>query len=105
MNTNQLIRKIQLAINTGDYGLKVVTGSYQFWSTGQGRPITMYTVRIAKEVDGENRYEDAYKTAKHLFVLLFLRNLLFTIQEKEIEPTKFDWFNEEWEMFIDGFEL
>lgn len=100
MNYKDNIIKLQLGINrTG-----VVTVLYncnQFYSKEKRRPINMYSIKLVTwdEEKSKNVYTEVFKSAQQILVVLFLRNLYFTIVGREVPKTEFPKFEKQWKEF------
>ncbi len=86
-----LIHKLQTALNTK--GMKILYSTSQFYSEEQNRPITMYVVKraIYDEQKGRNTNVELFKSTSQIQIVLFLRDLWYEVNGKEI-PTD----NEKW---------
>ena len=86
-----LIRKLQTALNTK--GMKILYSTSQFYSEEQNRPITMYVIKRAvyDEQRGRNTNVELFKSTSQIQIVLFLRDLWYEVNGKEI-PTD----NEKW---------
>ena len=97
----ETISKLQLAINRhGDY--TVLYNCNQFYSKEKRKPINMYSIKMLKynPEEDKSKYEEVFKAGKQILVVLFLRNLWFTINEKEIPQSEFPKFEIQWRAFV-----
>lgn len=82
----EMIRRLQVALNSK--GLKVLCNRSQFYSEQQKRPVTMY--KVAQSVplpNGRNTHKTLFESASQIQVVLFMRNLWYAANSKEIPPT------------------
>lgn len=87
------IKKLQLAINT-TCDFRILYTTNQFYSVDKQMPVTKYCLRKA-ELDYNNHRSDSveiFSTYSQLQVILYLRDLWYTIQNIPL-PTD----NEMWE--------
>ena len=88
MNSNsEMMRKLQIALNSKD--MRILCNRSQFFSEVQNRPVTIY--KISQSVwdasTGKNKHVELFSSASQIQCVLFMRNLWFLIQGKEIPPT------------------
>ena len=86
-----MIKKLQTALNM--QGQNILYNSSQFYSREFNKPITVYSIKKAvfDESTGKSTNIELFKTSSQIQVVLFMRDLLFQVQGKEI-PTN----NEVW---------
>ena len=86
-----LIHKLQRALNTK--GMKILYSTSQFYSEEQDRPVTLYVIKRAvyDEQRGRNNNVELFKSTSQIQIVLFLRDLWYEVNGKEI-PTD----NEKW---------
>lgn len=107
MHSNvEMMRRLQIALNSR--GMKVLCNRSQFYSEQQNRPVTMY--KVAQSIplpNGKNTHKTLFESASQIQIVLFMRNLWYALNGKEIPPTNnmkgADKFNQAWEAFeIEG---
>lgn len=104
MDYKSTIQKLQVGINkSGAY--TVLYNVSQFYSREQKRPINMYIIKLVEWNDnkGKNGYTEVFKTAKQLYIVFFLRNLWYHINNKPYEKTDFPDFENMWNAFKEEF--
>lgn len=102
----EMMRRLQIALNSR--GMKVLCNRSQFYSEQQNRPVTMY--KVAQSIplpNGKNTHKILFESASQIQIVLFMRNLWYALNGKEIPPTNnmkgADKFNQAWEAFeIEG---
>lgn len=90
-SNSQMIKKLQTALNVK--GCRILYNTTQFYSEELQRPITLHCIKqstLNKE-SGRKVNVELFKSSSMIQVVLFLRDLLFKIEGKEI-PTD----NEVW---------
>lgn len=86
-----MIHKLQNAIN--QHGGKILYEKSQFFSEDQNRPITIYRLSQALEVQNKkHKKEKLFETTSMIQIVLYLRDLWFYMNSWDI-PTD----NETWE--------
>ena len=86
-----MIHKLQNAINQN--GGRILYEKTQFFSEDQNRPVTIYRISQATITDtGKHKKEKLFESTSMIQIVLFLRDVWYTIQGEEI-PTD----NEMWE--------
>ena len=98
----EMIHKLQIALNSR--GMKVLCNRSQFYSEQQNRPVTMY--KVAQSIplpSGKNTHKTLFESASQIQVVLFMRNLWYALNDREIPLTNnmkgADKFNQVWEAF------
>lgn len=83
----QMIYKLQVALNSK--GMKILCNRAQFYSEQQKRPVTIYKICQPTWNPQTERYtqKELFSSASQIQVVLFMRNLWYLINEKEIPPT------------------
>lgn len=106
-NSNvEMMRKLQIALNSK--GAKILCNRSQFYSEIQKRPVTVYKLAQAvfDERTGRNNHETLFSSASQIQVVLFMRNLWYALNDKEIPPTNqmkgAEEFTRSWEEFVDS---
>lgn len=98
-----MLHKLQVALNSK--GLRILCNRSQFYSEQQNRPVTMYKIAqsILNEETGRSNHVELFSTASEIQAVLFLRNLWFAVQGKEIPPTNqvkgAEYFQRAWDEF------
>ena len=85
-----MIHNLQKAIN--QQGGRILYEKSQFFSDDQNRPITIYRISQSIPTNGKNKREKLFETTSMIQIVLYLRDVWYTISNQEI-PTD----NEEWE--------
>lgn len=104
-NYKRMIFNLQRGLNARGY--KILVGRSQFYSEEAKVPITCHRVSFAKwnEEKQQNENVEIFKTYKEIFLVFFLRNLWYFVNDKEIphsrNPIKGeDKFEELWDNFV-----
>lgn len=86
-----MIHKLQNAINQN--GGRILYEKSQFFSEDENRPITLYKISQSIQTsNGRNKKERLFETTSMIQIVLYLRDVWYTIQGNEL-PTD----NEMWE--------
>lgn len=86
-----MIHKLQNAINSN--GGKILYEKSQFFSDKEDRPVTLYKISQSIDTsDGKRKKEKLFETPSMIQVVLYLRDVWYTMQGQEL-PTD----NEMWE--------
>lgn len=100
-----MIHKLQVALNSK--GCRIMLNRTQFYSEEQKRPVTIYKVSqaIYDEKSGRYKHEEIFSSASEIQEVLFLRNLWYAVQGKDIPPTNemkgaFE-FKMKWDSFVE----
>ena len=98
----EMQRKLQIALNSR--GCKVLCNRSQFYSEEQKRPVTMYKVAQSFMTStGKSSHKTLFESASQIQVVLFMRNLWYAINGKDIPPTNnmkgAERFNQAWAAF------
>ena len=107
-SNTQMIYKLQFALNSR--GMKILCNRSQFYSDKQNRPVTMYKVAQSIWVPETQRYthKTIFSSTSQIQVVLFMRNLWYLINDKEIPPTNrmkgAAEFERKWKEFLDTYE-
>ena len=82
-----MIHKLQVALNSK--GLRILCNRSQFYSDQQNRPVTMYKVSqsVRNESTGKCTHVELFSSASEIQIVLFMRNLWYAVNGKEIPPT------------------
>lgn len=101
-SNSDMIRKLQIALNSR--GCKVLCNRSQFYSEEQKRPVTMYKVAQSFMTStGRSSHKTLFESASQIQIVLFMRNLWYSINNKEIPPTNnmkgAERFTQAWEAF------
>lgn len=105
-SNSTMVHKLQVALNSRGY--RILCNRTQFYSTEQKRPVTIYKISQAvwDESNARFKHEEIFSTASEIQEVLFLRNLWYAVQGKEIPPTNemkgaFE-FKMKWDSFVDN---
>ena len=107
-SNTQMIYKLQFALNSR--GMKILCNRSQFYSDKQNRPVTMYKVAQSIWVPETQRYthKTIFSSTSQIQVVLFMRNLWYLINDKEIPPTNrmkgAAEFERKWNEFLETYE-
>ena len=86
-NNNNMIYKLQLALNRKGY--QVLVNRTQFYSEQQQRPVTKYVCSQSRPnlMTGKNKHVTLFEAFSTIQMVLFLRNLWFMVNKREIPQT------------------
>lgn len=84
-SNSEMIRKLQIALNSK--GKRILCNRSQFYSEQQKRPVTMYKISQSRIINDKTRHIALFESASEIQIVLFLRNLWYAVQGKEIPPT------------------
>ena len=105
-SNSTMLYKLQVALNSK--GLRILCNRSQFYSDQQNRPVTMYKISqsVTNYQTGRNTHVELFSTASEIQVVLFLRNLWYAVQGKEIPPTNqikgAEFFQRAWDEFAES---
>ena len=93
-----MIKKLVGALNRK--GERIMYTTSQFWSEETNRPVTIYHVKRAVWDDDKDKFcsVDLYKNASQIQIVLFLRDLWYTVSGKEVPQN-----NELWSEIKDNY--
>ena len=82
-----MIYKLQTALNSR--GLKILCNRSQFYSDEQKRPVTQYRISqsVENEETGRIQHIELFNSYSQIQCVLFLRNLWYLVNDREIPPT------------------
>ena len=88
-----MIRKLQSALNTK--GMRIMYSTSQFYSFDQDRPITIYSIKQAVWDEERQRFmnQELFKATSQIQIVLFLRDLWYTVNGKEVPQDNEVWNN------------
>lgn len=98
-----MIYKLQTALNSK--GLRILCNRSQFFSDQQNRPVTIYKISqsVFNPDTGKNNHVELFSSASEIQIVLFMRNLWYAIQGKDIPPTNeikgAEFFEKAWKEF------
>lgn len=104
-----MIHRLQVALNSK--GLRILCNRSQFYSEQQNRPVTVYKVSqsIYDPEKGKSRHIELFSAASQIQIVLFMRNLWYLINGREIPPTNnmkgAAQFEEKWRNFEEQWKL
>jgi hypothetical protein len=103
VNYKETIFKLQRGINEGDFGFKLMYNQNQFYSPEKHKPITIHSIKMVKDnmERTKRNYIELFKSGTQLYVVFFLRNLWYTLNDKEIPVSDFPEFERQWAEFLD----
>lgn len=86
-----MIKKLLTALNLR--GLKLMYMTSQFWSEQQDRAVTLYVIKQAVWNADKERFDNVelYKSASQIQIVLYLRDLWYTINGKEVPQNNELW--------------
>lgn len=90
-SNSTMIKKLQQALNMN--GDMLLYSTSQFYSDKQQRPVTVYTLRRAylDEESGKTKSIELFKTTSQIQMVLFLRDMWFTVIGREIPNNNPTW--------------
>ena len=102
-SNSDMIHRLQVALNSK--GMRILCNSSQFYSEQMNRPVTIYKVSQSIPLeDGRHRHEELFSSGSQIQCVLFMRNLWYLINDKEIPPTNgikgAAEFERKWEEFM-----
>lgn len=88
-----MIKKLQHALNTK--GCKVLYNTSQFYSKQQDRPVTVYHLKQAiwDDEKQKNKNIDLFKSTSQIQIVLYLRDLWYSVNNLEIPTDNEMWNN------------
>ena len=104
-SNSQMIRKLQVALNSK--GGKILCNRSQFYSEQQKRPVTIYKVcqSVPNLSTGKYNHVELFSSASEIQVVLFMRNLWYVVNGKEVPPTNkmkgSAYFERQWREFVE----
>ena len=98
-----MIHKLQHALNDKK-GMKIMYSTSQFYSEDQNRPVTIYHIKEAKWDKHMQKWinVELYHATAQIRIVLFLRDLWYTVNGKELPKADEQW--EEIRKTIDIFD-
>ena len=95
-----MIRKLQQALN--GKGMRITYATSQFYSATQDRPVTVYSIRQAEWEEESKKYinHELYKATSQIQVVLFLRDLWYIVNGKELPKA-----DEKWQKIRESIEI
>jgi len=102
-SNSNMIYKLQVALNSK--GLRILCNRSQFYSDQQNRPVTMYKISqsVFNENTGKCNHIELFSSASEIQIVLFMRNLWYAVNGKEIPPTNqmkgAEFFQRAWDEF------
>ena len=96
-----MIRKLQHALNVKK-GMKIMYATSQFYSGDQDRPVTIYSIKQAYWDEEKQKYMnmELFKATSQLQVLLFLRDLWYIVNGRDLPPA-----DEKWEKIRNSIDI
>lgn len=90
------IKKLQLALNSK--GCNILFSTKQFFSDKYNYPMNIYIISqvVVDANTGAKRNVELFSTTNQLHCLLFMRNLWYMYNGKEVPTTNLDEFNAKW---------
>ena len=106
-SNTDMVYKLQVALNSK--GMRILCNRSQFYSEEQKRPVTIYKVsQSVPQLSGKNTHVELFSTPSQIQQVLFLRNLWYLINDKEIPPTNkikgAEDFQRKWDEFLEKWE-
>ena len=88
-----MIKKLQNALNMR--GMRIMYTTSQFYSANEDRPITTYYVKQAVWDDTKEKFVNMvlFKSTSQIQIVLFLRDLWYSINGKEVPQDNEAWNN------------
>lgn len=88
-----MIHKLQTALN--QKGMRIMYSTSQFYSEQQNRPVTVYHIKQAVWDEDKGKYVnmELFKATSQIQIVLFLRDLWYTVNGKEVPQDNEVWNN------------
>ena len=85
------IHRLQRALNMK--GMKILYSTSQFYSEDQNRPVTLYVIKKAvyDEEKDRNVNIELFKSTSQIQILLYLRDLWYEVNDKELPQSNETW--------------
>ena len=103
-SNTQMIYKLQFALNS--HGMRVLCNRSQFFSEVQNRPVTVYKLVQSRFDGSKNRHVELFSTPSQIQMVLFMRNLWYTLNGNEVPKTNgmkgAREFNLAWKNFVNS---
>ena len=95
-----MIKKLQHALNSR--GMRITYATSQFYSADQDRPVTIYSIKHAIWDGEKEKYinHELYKATSQIQVVLFLRDLWYIVNGKELPKA-----DEKWQKIRENIEI
>ena len=86
-----MIRKLQSALNSK--GMKIMYSTSQFYSEQEDRPVTVHHIKQAVYDPARGKYInfELFKSPSQIQIVLFLRDLWYTVNGKEVPQDNEAW--------------
>lgn len=86
-----MIRKLQTALN--NRGMRIMYTTSQFYSLNENRPITTYHIKQAVWDENKEKFVnmELFKSTSQIQIVLFLRDLWYSINGKEVPQNNEVW--------------
>lgn len=86
-----MIKKLQTALN--NRGMRIMYTTSQFYSLNENRPITTYHIKQAVWDDNKEKFVnmELFKSTSQIQIVLFLRDLWYSINGKEVPQNNEVW--------------
>lgn len=86
-SNSDMIHRLQVALNANGY--RILCNRSQFYSEQMKIPITKYTIAQSRlnEFTGKSQHVTLFEAYSTIQAVLFLRNLWYWVNEREIPPT------------------
>lgn len=90
-SNNAMIKKLLTALNRK--GTRIMYCTSQFWSETEERPVTVYHIKQAVWDDDRDKFSniELYKSTSQIQIVLYLRDLWYTIDGKELPQNNAMW--------------
>jgi hypothetical protein len=86
-----MIKKLITALNLR--GMRIMYTTSQFWSAQQDRAVTLYNIKQAVWNEDRQKFDniELYKSTSQIQIVLYLRDLWYTINGKEVPQNNELW--------------
>ena len=86
-----MIKRLLTALNLRK--MRIMYTTSQFWSENENRPVTIYHIKQAVWNEDKEKFDnmELYKSTSQIQIVLYLRDLWYTINGKEVPQNNELW--------------